>query len=186
MKDRKKQAKILRDFRKIHRICGASLFIFFFIISITGLLLGWKKNSNGILLTKTYKGSTTELKEWLPIDILYQKASTFLLDSISPTASLEMDRIDIRKEKGIAKFIFVDNNSLQLDGATGEILVIENRHSDWIEAIHDGSIIDDYFNLSGDPFKLIYTSVMGIALLIFTITGFWLWYGPKRMKKSKS
>ncbi|NHX22353.1 PepSY domain-containing protein, partial [Escherichia coli] len=23
-----------------------------------------------------------------------------------------------------------------------------------------------------------------IALLIFTITGFWLWYGPKRMRKT--
>jgi hypothetical protein len=26
---------------------------------------------------------------------------------------------------------------------------------------------------------------MGLALLLFTITGFWLWYGPKRMKQVK-
>ena len=30
--------------------------------------------------------------------------------------------------------------------------------------------------------KLVYTSIMGTALLIFTITGFWLWYGPKRYR----
>jgi len=40
---RKSQAKTLRVFRKVHRTTGAFLFIFFFIISITGLLLGWKK-----------------------------------------------------------------------------------------------------------------------------------------------
>jgi hypothetical protein len=32
---------------------------------------------------------------------------------------------------------------------------------------------------------VIYSTIMGVALLIFTITGFWLWYGPKRMKQDK-
>ena len=32
------------------------------------------------------------------------------------------------------------------------------------------------------PIKLAYTSVMGLALLGFTVTGFWLWYGPRRMR----
>ncbi len=36
-------AKTLRIVRKIHRTTGVFLFIFFFIIGITGLLLGWKK-----------------------------------------------------------------------------------------------------------------------------------------------
>jgi hypothetical protein len=26
---------------------------------------------------------------------------------------------------------------------------------------------------------------MGVSLLVFTITGFWLWYGPKRMRRNK-
>lgn len=25
--------------------------------------------------------------------------------------------------------------------------------------------------------------ITGVALLLFSVTGFWLWYGPKRMKK---
>ena len=56
---RKSQAKTLRVFRKVHRTTGAFLFIFFFIISITGLLLGWKKNSGGLLLADSRKGTTT-------------------------------------------------------------------------------------------------------------------------------
>lgn len=42
---RQRQAKLLRVFRKVHRATGALLFIFFFIVAITGLLLGWKKTA---------------------------------------------------------------------------------------------------------------------------------------------
>ncbi|MDY3548339.1 PepSY domain-containing protein [Riemerella anatipestifer] len=182
---RKKQAALLRNFRKIHRITGALLFVFFFFISVSGLLLGWKKHSGGLILSKSYKGTSTELKDWLPLDSLHRNACKILHDSISPDLSLELDRIDVRKDKGMVKFVFRNHFwGIQLDGSTGELLHIEQRRSDYLEKIHDGSIIDFYLGTDGSPFKLIYTTVMGIALLIFTITGFWLWYGPKRMRKT--
>lgn len=182
---RQKQAKLLRIFRKVHRQTGALLFIFFFVIAVTGLLLGWKKHSGGIILPASYEGTSTDLKEWLSIDSLHKNACQFLHDSVSKEASLELERIDIRKDKGMVKFVFADDFlGLQLDGATGKLLHIEKRRSDFIEKIHDGSLLDYYFNTSNGQLKLIYTSVTGIALLIFTITGFWLWYGPKKMRKS--
>ncbi|MHA3047652.1 DNA mismatch repair protein [Riemerella anatipestifer] len=182
---RKKQAALLRSFRKIHRITGALLFVFFFFISVSGLLLGWKKHSGGFILSKSYKGTSTELKDWLPLDSLHRNACKILHDSISPDLSLELDRIDVRKDKGMVKFVFSHHFwGVQLDGSTGKLLHIERRRSDYLEKIHDGSIIDFYLGTDGSPFKLIYTTVMGIALLIFTITGFWLWYGPKRMRKT--
>ena len=181
---RQKQAKVLRIFREIHRTTGALLFVFFFIVALTGLLLGWKKNSGGLLLAKTHKGTSTDLNDWLHIDQLHTIACEILRDSISPGLSPEIDRIDIRKEKGMVKFIFSDHYwGIQLDGATGKLLHIEQRRSDFIEHLHDGSIVDAYLGTKNGQFKLIYTSVMGLALLIFTITGFWLWYGPKRMRK---
>ena len=180
---RKNQAGILRSFRKIHRTTGAFLFIFFFVISITGLLLGWKKNSGDFLLPKTYKGTSTNLKDWLSVDSLQKMASRYMLDSISSTASLALERIDLRPEKGVAKFVYEEDFlGLQLDGATGKLLHIDKRRSDFIEKVHDGSILDLYFKTSGGQIKLIYTTIMGLALLVFTVTGFWLWYGPKRMR----
>lgn len=71
---------------------------------------------------------------------------------------------------------------IQLDGATGRLLHIERRNADLIENIHDGLILDYRFGIKSEYLKLVYTSVMGTALMIFTITGFWLWYGPKRMR----
>lgn len=88
----------------------------------------------------------------------------------------------------MVKFVFIDHYwGIQLDGATGKLLHIERRNSDILENIHDGSILDYYFGTTGEQFKLVYTSIMGLALLTFTITGFWLWYGPKvlRIKNKK-
>jgi hypothetical protein len=184
---KKKQAKILRIFRKVHRATGALLFIFFFFIAITGIILGWKNHSSGIIIPKSYEGTSTNLKFWLPLESLHKKANFILLDSVSPNLSLELDRIDVRSNKGIVKFVFKNHYwEIQLDGATGNLLNIGKRHSDFFENIHDGSILDHYFGTSNGQIKLIYTTIMGFALLLFTITGFWLWYGPKRMKRIKS
>ena len=181
---RVKQAKVLRVFRKIHRVTGALLFVFFFIVAITGLLLGWKKHSAGIILADTQSGTSSDLKTWLPMDSLQSLAVQFLHQNVSPSLSDEIDRIDVRPGKGVVKFSFKNHYwGLQLDGSTGKLLQVEQRRSDFIEHIHDGSIIDNLLNTSAGLFKLFYTSVMGLALILFTVTGFWLWYGPKRMRK---
>lgn len=80
---RQAQAKVLRGFRKVHRVTGALLFVFFFIVAVTGLLLGWKKNSNGLLLAKSYKGSSTLSKDWLSVDSLSKQAVYYLKQSDS-------------------------------------------------------------------------------------------------------
>ncbi len=180
---RKHHAKILRSFRKIHRYTGAFLFIFFFVVAVTSILLGWKKNANGWLQAENLSGTSSDFRQWKSMDSLYLTASQALKDSIDPNISTQLDKIDIRKEKGMAKFIFKDHYwAVQMDGATGKTLHIEWRTSDFIEQIHDGSIFDDWFNTGTDIFKVIYSSIMGSALLVFTITGFWMWYGPKRLR----
>lgn len=182
---RQEQAKTLRIFRKIHRVTGALLFAFFFVIAVTGLLLGWKKNSGGVLLAKSYKGSSTLSKDWLSVDSLSHQAVYYLKQSDS-TLSTTIDRIDFRPEKGMVKFLFTDHfTAVQIDATTGTLLHIEKRRADYIEKIHDGSLVDHYLQIPSGTFKLIYTTIMGLALLLFTITGFWLWYGPKRMRASK-
>lgn len=178
--------RLLRIARKIHRTTGAFLFILFFVVSVTGLLLGWKKHTGGVILPKSYKGVSADPKDWLPMDSLHSTACRILHDSVSPDLSLELERIDVRPDKGMVKFVFIDHYwGIQLDCTTGELLHIERRRSDFIENIHDGSVLDYIFETDGEQIKLVYTSVAGLALLSFTITGFWLWYGPKRMRRRK-
>lgn len=180
---RKNQAKILRVARKLHRITGVSLFVFFFIVSVTTILLGWKKDS-GYLLSETAQGSTSELVHWLPLDSLSTIAVQVMSTKFDDKPDFQVDRMDVRGGDGVVKVSFKNSYwGLQLDGATGQPLELGLRRSDFIEDIHDGSIVDELLGTSNEIFKLIYTSLMGLALLLFTVTGFWLWYGPKRMKK---
>lgn len=182
---RQQQAKVLRVFRKIHKVTASLTFVIFFIVSITGLLLAWKKHSGGIILPDTQKGTSTNKKEWLPLDSLELLAIQGLV-AHNPKLNPEVDRIDVRPSKGVMKFTFTEHYyEVQIDAATGNIMHVKRRYSDLFEKIHDGSIVDKWLNISGDWFKLTYANVAALALLTFTITGFWLWYGPKVMRKNK-
>jgi hypothetical protein len=184
MTNTKKQAKLIRLFRWLHRKIAIFLFVFFLIISITGILLGIKKQSR--LLAPTEKGISNDLVTWLSIDSLHKNAILYLRDSVSADLSASIDRIDIRPDKGIVKFTFTDHfKGLQLDGTTGQLLSVETRKSDFIEKIHDGSILDKLFGTGGDQVKLTYTITMGLSLFMLILTGIWLWYGPKVLRKKK-
>jgi uncharacterized iron-regulated membrane protein len=179
----KSQAKWVRWFRWLHRKIAIPLLVFFFIISLTGLLLGIKKQTG--LLAPTQKGASSDITKWLSSAELTAKATKYLHDSVSKDLSTELDRIDIRPAKGIAKFIYVDHYwGLQLDCTTGELLSIEKRSSDLIENIHDGSIVDKLLG-SNEKAKVGYTAIMGLSLLLLIISGFWLWYGPKKIRQQK-
>ncbi|MBL7472487.1 PepSY domain-containing protein [Robertkochia sediminum] len=179
---RQTHARILRNFRKVHRYTGAFLFLCFLFIAVSGLALGLKKHSGGYILPETQKGTSTELSQWLPLHTLEALVTTHM-EKNGITAGV-LDRIDVRKEKGIAKFIFTEGQlEVQVDGSSGAILSTGRRHSDWLEDVHDGSIVDDTLGIPHGIFKVMYTVISGLALLIFTVTGFWLWYGPKYMKR---
>ena len=182
-KSRKDHARILRTFRKVHRWTGATLFFLFLIVSVSGLLLGWKKHSGGVLLANTEKGTSTDLTTWVSFDSIRAQAIQYLQDH-DPELSTEIDRMDVRPSKGTVKVRFKGHfTAVQIDGATGDLLTMEHRRADFIENIHDGSVVDDWLGIPNGYFKLFYTTVASLALLLFTITGFWLWYGPKHMRK---
>jgi hypothetical protein len=178
-----KQAKLIRAFRYLHRKIAIFLFAFFFVISTTGFLLGWKKKTG--LLAPTQEGVSINPAEWLTIDSLHKLAIRYLHDSVDAGLSAELDRIDLRPSKGIVKFVFANHYwGLQIDCANGDLLFIDKRKSDFIEDIHDGTILDKIFG-TDEKSMLGYTTIMGISLFMLTATGFWLWYGPKRLRKSK-
>lgn len=140
-----------------------------------------------MILPKSYTGKSTNQKDWLPVHILHEKAVKVAREEISPDLSLDLERIDIRPDKGMVKFVFIEGYwGIQLDCTTGELLHIERRRSDFIENIHEGSFLDYLFGTNDEQIKLVYTSIMGLALLTFTITGFWLWYGPKRFRATSN
>ena len=176
-------SKTLKLSRRVHHTMGSLLFVMFVVVSLTGLLLGWKKHSGGAILPESHRGTSTNPSEWLPIHELWSRANELAHRHISPDLSLDLERIDIRPDKGVVKFVFIEDYwGLQLDCATGELLHIERRRSDFIENIHDGSIFDYLFQTSDEQVKLVYTTIGGLSLFLFSVTGFWMWFGPKRLR----
>lgn len=181
---RQQQARVLRQVRVAHRWTGLLLGAIMAVIAVTGGLLGWKKHSGGLLLAPTARGTSATLSEWLPLDTLHQIATRYMQDSVLSGQPANTDRMDVRPDRGVIKFTFKGHYwGLQLDGATGEIVMVERRRADFIEHLHDGSILDLQAGFSGGWFKLIYTTLSSLALLTFVLTGFWLWYGPRRMRR---
>ena len=69
MKSKKKElhAKILRKVRKVHRTSGALLFLFFFIVAVTGLLLEHYPNMTEVSIRKIAEDASTR---WDLLDIV--------------------------------------------------------------------------------------------------------------------
>ena len=179
-------AKTVRTMRTIHRSLGIFLFVIFIIVSLSGLLLGWKKNTGGMIHPESYKGISTDISKWLPIDSLQTLAFKAIKEAAGEDIDLTLNRIDARPNKGMVKFVFDNHyNGVQVDGTTGEILQITRRNSDLVEDIHDGSLLDRWFGTDGEILKLIYTTIIGLALLLFSLTGFWLWIGPKMIRRHR-
>jgi len=146
------------------------------ITSITGVVLGWKKNVE-LLQPVTLKGESLDVGKWVSFEAVSQSALR-AIDSVTQEEN-PIDRLDVRYDKGIIKVLFTNGYwEVQVDATTGKALSVAQRHADWIEHIHDGSIINEFF-------KLIYTNYLGFGLLFLSITGFWLWYGPKVIRKAK-
>ncbi|MBD1397021.1 PepSY domain-containing protein [Pontibacter sp. JH31] len=168
----------LRNFRVYHRYLGLSLGVFILISSVTGILLGWKKDVD-LLQPPTQKGASTDLQQWLPLSELAAR-SLAGLDSAEAIYENPIERIEARPDKGIVKTIFRDGSwEVQLDASNGKVLSVARRHSDWIEKVHDGSIISDLF-------KLVSMNVLGFGLVFISCTGFFLWFYPKKIRKIKS
>ena len=179
----KKTAERTRFYRKLHRTVAVPIFLVMFIIGTTGLLLGWKKNVN--LLPPTTVGANLDSKTWISIDSIRNIAVSYANTTLQK--SDDISRIDVRPEKGIAKVVFATHFSeLQIDCATGEILSVRQRNSDLIERIHDGSILDFMVGTNNQPFKLIWTTTAASGLILLSVSGFWLWYNPRRIRRMKS
>ena len=176
MAKKNKFVKRIRLSRKWHRFIGTSLAFFLLISSVTGILLSLKKEIP-ILQPPTQKVEIKDGMVWMSIEKLSSMSDKIFHSTYPDQVNNKINRIDFRPSKGIAKFIYKDGDwEVQLNGFTGEKLSIARRHSDWIERLHDGSIVSDIF-------KLISMNILGLGLLLMILSGLWLWYGPKRYRQ---
>lgn len=90
----------------------------------------------------------------------------------------DIDRIDLRVDRGVAKLRANSGWEVQVDTKTAEVLQVAYRRSDLIETIHDGSFFADWV-------KLYIFLPTGILLIIMWGTGGYLFLLPRMTKAKK-
>jgi uncharacterized iron-regulated membrane protein len=160
--------------RKIHYWLGAIIALPLLVVVASGILLQLKKQLTWV--------QPAEQKP--PIKALTIGPEQ-MLQALQQDPELkvqswdQVERIDIRPQKGLAKLTLETGLEVQIDTSNGKILQKAVRRSDLIEAIHDGSFF------AGDYTKLGLFLPTAIALLLMLITGMWLWWLPLKTKRAK-
>ena len=176
----RKLAKTTRWYRKAHRWVAIVAVFFLFIVGVTGLLLTWKDE---LQLKPSTQKIESQNRPLIPLKTIQDNAVSYIENL---KLSSEIDRIDYRPKKGIAKVRFEDHfTELQFDCFTGAIVSEKTRSADVIEMIHDGSMIDFLFKNSSSTAKLLYSTFTSLGLLFLSFSGFWLWLKPRQIKRLK-
>ena len=140
--------------RKFHRWGAILIALPLVIVIASGLLLQVKKQFSWIQPPTTNGSGTVPAVTWSEL-LRVTKAN----QSSEVETWNDVDRLDVRVDKGIVKVQCKNGWELQIDSITGEVLSSAYRRSDLIENIHDGSFFTE-------PTKLWIFLPSGILLLV--------------------
>ena len=159
--------------RKLHRWGAILTCLPLLLVIVSGLLLQVKKQVTWIQPPTLRGTGTTPEIQWETILESTSQVSEAEVDSWD-----DIDRLDVRPGKGMAKIQCKNRWEVQVDLATGTVLASNYRRSDLIESLHDGSFFTD-------AAKLWLFLPNGLILLALWCTGIYLWWLPIGVKRKK-
>jgi hypothetical protein len=138
----------------------------------SGILLQLKKQSNWI------QPNVETVSSSKPIMLQSYLDAVSTIEEANISSWDDIERIDIRPGKGIAKIKSKNNWEIQIDIETSEVYAVNYRRSDIIESIHDGSFFSEVV-------KYGWFLPSGILLLMLSLTGIYMFFIPilKRRKR---
>ena len=161
--------------RKLHYWTSIAIALPASILLASGLLLQAKKHWSWVQPPEQ-RGSVTAPR--ITTDSVL--ASVVAVPALGVRGWDDVNRIDFRPGKGVAKVWLQSGTEVQVDLGTGTVLQTAYRRSDLIESIHDGS----YFG--GDATKLGVFLPTGIVLLFLWVSGVWLFLVPILAKRRRA
>ena len=167
-----------RLFRQVHYWLSLAVFVPAAIMFVAGGFLMLKKEVEWIQ-PGTERGVAEAQIPEASFDQMIAAASQHPEAGIQQWS--DVDRIDLRVDRGIAKLRAKSGWEVQVDTKTSEVLKVAYRRSDLIESLHDGSFFADWV-------KLYIFLPTGILLIVMWGTGGYLFLLPRlaKAKKAKS
>ena len=163
--------------RKTHYWGAFIILLPVLIVSITGIFLQLKKEIHWIQ-PPTVSGDLPNNPS-ISFEEILEAAKTVKETNIESWN--DIDRLDVRIDKGIVKVRTKDRWEVQVDTYSGKVVQVAYRRSDIIEELHDGS----WFH---ENVKLLIFLPSGIILFLLWVTGFYMVLIPylSKWKKRKS
>jgi hypothetical protein len=149
--------------RKVHYWASFAAALPLLVIIASGLMLQMKKQWSFVQPAEQ-RGTGT-----VP-EITFERLMLSLqsVPAVGVTGWHDVDRLDVRPDRGVAKVTLKSRWEVQVDLGTGRVLQTAYRRSDLIESIHDGSFF------GGDWTKLGLFLPAGITLLLLWLSGVWM------------
>ncbi|MCQ8184677.1 PepSY domain-containing protein [Parvularcula maris] len=161
--------------RQIHRWASPLIMLPLGLVIATGILLMLKKDIDWIQ-PPTARGQVADQIPTQSFEALFAAASGVPQLELSGWGSL--DRVDVKPDKGVVKFVAANGWEAQVDTATAEVVQVAYRRSDLIESLHDGSFF------AGWTKKWVFLP-SGVVLLVLWGTGIYLFFLPHWKRRQK-
>ncbi len=161
--------------RKVHYWASFLAAVPVLVIIGSGILLQTKKHWSWVQPTE-HRGTGS-------VPAVDLEAILSSVKSVREVAVLSWDdvnRVDVRPGRGVAKVWLDSGWEVQVDLGTGRVLHTAYRRSDLIESIHDGSLF------GGDWVKLGLFLPAGFVLLVLWCSGLWMWWVPVASKRRRA
>tara|TARA_Y100001970_G_scaffold84664_1_gene106797 strand:+ start:377 stop:805 length:429 start_codon:yes stop_codon:yes gene_type:complete len=139
----------------------------------SGIMLQLKKQSNWVQPNVEITSSSK------PVMLQAYLDAAKSVEEANVSSWEDIERIDIRPNKGIAKLKSKNNWEIQIDIETAEIYAKNFRRSDIIESIHDGSFFSEVV-------KYGWFLPSGILLLILSLSGIYMFFIPILKRRNRS
>ena len=166
--------KLSRLSRLAHRWGSLAIALPLLLVICTGIVLLLKKDV-GWIQPPTQKGQPGA--PTLTFERVLEIAATVPEAKINTWE--DVDRLDVRPSKGMLKVRARNRWEVQLDAATGEVLQVAYRRSDFIESLHDGSFFHDRV-------KLWIMLPSAVILLGLWISGLYLFALPHLARRKRA
>jgi uncharacterized iron-regulated membrane protein len=161
--------------RRVHYWASITVAIPLLVIICSGLLLQAKKQSAWVQPPEQ-RGTGTAPRMSLE-QVLEQLKQ---VPDMQVAGWDDVNRIDVRPGRGVAKVWLQNGYEVQVDLGTGRVLQVAYRRSDLIESIHDGSFF------GGDWTKLGLFLPAGLTLLLLWCGGLWMFWVPFWAKRKRA
>lgn len=157
--------------RQIHKWGSIIIALPLLLVIVTGILLLLKKEFS-IIQPPTQRGVNH-----VP-SLSFEQILTVVktVESAKIQSWEDIDRMDVRPDKGIIKVRSNNEIEIQIDSENGQILLIAQRNSDFIESLHDGT----FFQKNANLWLMLPVAIISFILLITGVILFFIPYMKKR------